>query len=145
MAKRYPEKTLINASLNGSHDGVNHILFIMIPEGEIKVLGAEDVVKGLYYDQQLFQDMQNKILENSTPANYPTKHFKLFLIRYDPLPFSPYSPKWKGTVRIHSQRTGHHHQLDVGPAPLGWPEHVSLENLRAPSDHSCQSKLLGKL
>ena len=63
----------------------------MTPEREIKVSGAEEVVKGLYYDKQLFQNMQNKILENSTPANDPTKHFRWFLIRYDPLPCSPYS------------------------------------------------------
>ena len=141
MATNNPSKKLLNASAQASGKGVHHLLLMVTENGEFRVPGSEDIAVAVYEDTEFFNQLQNKVKENSQALNDATKHMKIFQMVYDPLPCSPYSPEWKGTrfirgvfrkimARAGYGKAGHKRTLGVGPAPLGWPADIDWANFK---------------
>ena len=133
MSKESYEK-LAEASRKASEDGAKHVI-ATLKDGKLILSGAQNLVLSLVEDAELFNRLQNLMLEKTNNDEENVLPGTKQLPEYPLLPFSPFSPEWKGSADIRHilrdmlsaagfKAMGRKKTMGVGPSPLGWPSTI---------------------
>ena len=94
--KRMAEGKLDKASSEAVGAGVHHLV-LSVNENKLEVRGSSNFVFPLLHDGQLCDQIKNLLMQNSVVADPANVLFSSNKVpQYDKLPYSPYSPQWKG-------------------------------------------------
>ena len=94
--KMAEDDKLDKASSQAVSTGINHLV-LSLNEDKLEVRGSSNFVFPLINDEQLCDQLKNLLMLNSVVAEPGDVMFSSNKIpQYNKLPYSPFSPQWKG-------------------------------------------------
>ena len=119
---------LIKASDEAVGKNVQHILVVLKSDRSIAISGSNNTVQAVLQNANLYASLQDTITNSIQENGQRLEPCKVY--SYSPLPFSPYSPEWKGSGMMRKVLDDmvttagygkYGSKLGQGTPPLGWP------------------------